>query len=217
MEWSVSCIVPAHNEAPRIGSVLSVLAACPEFCEVIVVDDGSTDETGKAAAAFGVKVLRESVNCGKGAALARGVREATGSVFFFCDADLKGLTVDMVRDIVKPVANAELDMFIGCRERARLGVLRTAFVALPALEGQRALTRELWDSVPQEFKREFEIETALNFFAARSPRGLGIRIFPNLSQVTKEEKYGRVSGAWRRLKMYQQIVAANLRLHAQYA
>jgi len=66
-------VIPAHNEAPRIGPVIS---AARGFLPVIVVDDGSTDETAAAAEASGATVLRQSPNAGKGAALRLGFRWA---------------------------------------------------------------------------------------------------------------------------------------------
>ena len=66
---AVLALIPAWNEAPRIGPVLQgVLAHLP----VLVVDDGSTDETASVAEAAGAKVVRHAYNQGKGAALKTG-------------------------------------------------------------------------------------------------------------------------------------------------
>ena len=71
---SVLTIVPAHNEAGRIGAVVQAVAA--QGLPVLVVDDGSSDATGAEAAAAGARVLRLEPNRGKGAALKAGFREA---------------------------------------------------------------------------------------------------------------------------------------------
>ena len=74
----ISAIVPAYNEAERIGAVLEPLLAAPSVDEIVVVDDGSTDGTAEVAQRYGVKVVRLGENRGKGAAMAAGVREANG-------------------------------------------------------------------------------------------------------------------------------------------
>lgn len=83
----VSVVLPAKNEAgglPRtLGGVRSVL---PE-AELIVVDDGSSDETPGLAAALGARVIRSPYSMGNGAAIKRGARAATGDVIVFMDAD----------------------------------------------------------------------------------------------------------------------------------
>lgn len=73
-QGSVLAIVPAHNEAGRVGAVVAALAA--QGLPVLVVDDGSADATGSEASAAGAQVLRLEPNRGKGGALKAGFREA---------------------------------------------------------------------------------------------------------------------------------------------
>ena len=88
MEY-LSVVIPAHNEAPRIGAVLEGLAKAlaPIPHEIIVVDDGSTDGTGEVAAGHGVMVIRNPYSKGYGGALKTGVRKAKGEWVLFLDAD----------------------------------------------------------------------------------------------------------------------------------
>src|SRR4051794_33508154 len=72
-EMTVVAVIPAHEEAPRIGPVV---AAARRHVAVIVVDDGSSDATAAAAEAAGAEVIRQSPNQGKGAALRTGFRRA---------------------------------------------------------------------------------------------------------------------------------------------
>ena len=65
----ISAIIPAFNEEPRIGNVLDVVKEMELIEEIIVVDDGSTDNTYKVAIKKGVKVIRLDSNKGKGAAI----------------------------------------------------------------------------------------------------------------------------------------------------
>lgn len=85
---SVSVVIPAHNEEPTIADVVRACAAhTPGLLEVIVVDDGSTDNTSQAAAAAGADVLRLEQNRGKGFAMQRGIDRARGEILLFIDAD----------------------------------------------------------------------------------------------------------------------------------
>jgi glycosyltransferase involved in cell wall biosynthesis len=85
---TVSIILPAYNEAEVIGSVVrAVLAVARDDWEIIVVDDGSTDETVERASVDGVLVIRHPYNKGNGAAVKTGLRAATGDVVCLMDAD----------------------------------------------------------------------------------------------------------------------------------
>jgi len=72
-EVSILALIPAYQEAPRIGAVV---ARALRHLPVVVIDDGSTDDTGSAAEAAGATVLRQDPNAGKGAALRAGFRHA---------------------------------------------------------------------------------------------------------------------------------------------
>jgi len=84
----LTVLLPAHNEAPTIAGVIAAaLAAAPAPCEVLVIDDGSTDDTAARAAAAGARVVRLPHNRGKGEALRVGAREARGERLIILDAD----------------------------------------------------------------------------------------------------------------------------------
>lgn len=85
---SVSVILPAYNEGEIIGSVVASLRAVagPDW-QIIVVDDGSDDDTAARAAGAGVQVITHPYNKGNGAAVKTGLRAATGDVVCLMDAD----------------------------------------------------------------------------------------------------------------------------------
>jgi glycosyltransferase involved in cell wall biosynthesis len=85
----ISIIMPAYNEASAIGEVLDKLipTAKENRWEVIVVDDGSNDGTGKIAEEHGAKVLTHPSNRGYGASLSTGVRATNADVVVFIDSD----------------------------------------------------------------------------------------------------------------------------------
>jgi len=83
----ISVILPAKNEAEGLRRTLPGLRACLPDAEVIVVDDGSTDDTAAVAASHGARVLSSPYAMGNGAAIKRGTRAASGEVLVFMDAD----------------------------------------------------------------------------------------------------------------------------------
>lgn len=83
----ISVVMPAKNEAEGLRKTLPRLRACQQDAEIIVVDDGSTDDTAAVAAANGARVVRAPYSMGNGAAIKRGARAATGDILVFMDAD----------------------------------------------------------------------------------------------------------------------------------
>ena len=87
MNETIDVVIAAHNEAGSIGDVLRrVLDVLPD-APLLVVDDGSRDETALQAVEAGARVIRIEVNGGKGAAMRRGIAETSGEWLLFLDAD----------------------------------------------------------------------------------------------------------------------------------
>ena len=84
---TISIVLPAKNEAQGLRRALPGLRAALLEAEVIVVDDGSTDETAQVAALLGAKVLTSPYPMGNGAAIKRGARAAQCDIIVFMDAD----------------------------------------------------------------------------------------------------------------------------------
>ncbi|MEN3273994.1 MAG: hypothetical protein V7636_2755 [Actinomycetota bacterium] len=89
-EVRLTVVVPAKDERGRIGTTVERLRTELDDLapEILVVDDGSSDDTGAVATAAGARVVRHDVNRGKGAAVRTGVLAATGRTIAFLDADL---------------------------------------------------------------------------------------------------------------------------------
>lgn len=87
-QLKLSIVLPAFNEGPAVGQTVRRIVALglPE-AEVLVVDDGSSDDTAKQAEGAGARVIRHPYNIGNGAAIKSGIRAARGEVIIFLDAD----------------------------------------------------------------------------------------------------------------------------------
>ncbi|HKZ94584.1 MAG TPA: glycosyltransferase family 2 protein [Candidatus Bathyarchaeia archaeon] len=120
---TVSVIIPAYNEERSIDDVLfraeKALDALSLPYEVIVVDDGSTDRTRFLAENHKVTVISNGVNYGKGYALRRGLKDATGEVVIMMDADGSHRPEEIKR-LIEPLTNGA-DAVIGSRFASKEG------------------------------------------------------------------------------------------------
>lgn len=150
--------------------------------------------------------------------MAQGVRAARNQIIFFSDADIVGLTPEMVTRIVTAVTSGAYGMYVGIRGRKTYWANRLLHFT-PILGGERVLTRALWNHVPRTYKKNFQIEIALNFFAKQLEHGMGFTIVHGLGQVIKEKKRGFWPGLWQRMRMVGDILLVSWRiyvvLHAQ--
>jgi glycosyltransferase involved in cell wall biosynthesis len=108
----VSVVVPAYNEAAVIETVVSSLAAAGPWREIIVVDDGSRDDTSARASRAGAVVIRHPYNKGNGAAVKSGIRRATGEYLLIVDGDGQHRPADARRITARL---GEFDLVIGAR------------------------------------------------------------------------------------------------------
>jgi len=110
---SISFVIPAYNESEKIGQIVHVLRDLYPESEIIVVDDGSEDDTGERAKEAGAYVITHPYNIGNGAAVKTGIRTATGEVLVFLDADGQHRPEDVGR-LLEHVPR--YDMVVGARK-----------------------------------------------------------------------------------------------------
>ncbi len=205
-----TAVIPAFNEAERIGAVLTAVCAAESIGEVLVVDDGSQDNTAAVAAGVpGVKVVALPENHGKAGAMWHGASRAKHEVVVFLDADLINLTPAHVEDLVRPVLAEEADMTVG--QFWSGSPLVTAWMRFcPAISGQRAMRAADFLNIPGIQRAGFGVEVAVT--RAALSRGQRVRYvhLPNISHVWKESKRGLWRGLGMRVEMYCQILRGTL-------
>jgi len=125
----LTVVVPAYGEGARIGSAVTVLRdVLGSDTEVVVVDDGSRDDTAKAAAAAGAAVIQFPANRGKGAAVRAGMLAARGELVVFTDADLSYPPAQVERLCIELERGADVVVgsrrHVGTRKLVRAGRVR---------------------------------------------------------------------------------------------
>lgn len=126
----VSVVIPALNEAERIASVVAFARRSPLVDEVLVVDDGSVDETPELARAVGAAVVTSTL-LGKGASMEDGMRAARNDLILYLDGDLAGLAEDLVERMCRPLLEGRADFVKAAFTRAAGRV--TTLTAKPLL------------------------------------------------------------------------------------
>lgn len=112
----ISVIVPARDESVFIGKLLSEIKDSLKGIshEILVINDGSKDNTAQIASSHGVNVISHAVSFGKGNAMKTGIRYARGSVFVFIDGD-GAHNPGNILAVVNPIFRNEADLVIGTR------------------------------------------------------------------------------------------------------
>jgi glycosyltransferase involved in cell wall biosynthesis len=119
---TVSVVIPAYNESASIAPLVAGLRLAAVWREIIVVDDGSIDDTGARAAGAGATVVRHPYNKGNGAAVKTGIRNASGTFVLIVDGDGQHRPADAARLAARL---DEYDLVVGARSSAtQAGVSR---------------------------------------------------------------------------------------------
>ena len=232
---TTAAVVPAYNEAGRIGAVLEAIARAQHVQEIIVVTDGCSDNTADEARAVAARLADEFAanstrgigcrelrvfelkhNIGKGGAMTYGALRTEADVLLFLDADLIGLETEQVDDLLVPMlceeASQRADMTLGLFGAVRGGIfgwwLGVCHRQMAALTGQRAIRREVFLAVPGLTNSRFGIETAITRYVKHVWQ-LKVANVPlhGVTHPVKEEKIGVFHGFRHRLNMYGEIAA----------
>jgi hypothetical protein len=223
-EQRVAVVIPAKNESGRIAATVTSAKTIPLVDLVLVVDDGSQDQTRAKAQAAGAVVVRHSHNRGKAEAMETGaaivaMRDAAGTpdrLLLFLDADL-GETAAKAARLIMPVATGQVDFTVGVLppqvgaagfgavvRLARKAIARaTGFTPRAPLSGQRCLTREAYEAATP-LAHGWGVETAMTIDLLR--QGFAIK---EVDCELRHRPSGKsVRGAAHRLAQYRDVSLA---------
>src|SRR3990167_4458359 len=111
---SISVLVPAYNEAPRISKILKSFLKSKLVDEIIVIDDGSADNIRQVVSRIPANItfLENKTNLGKASAIIKGVAKAKGDLIFMTDADYANLNLVHIDSSIKFAIKHNLDMLL---------------------------------------------------------------------------------------------------------
>lgn len=109
-EKKVSVVIPAFNEEDSVGNIVRIAKNRPYVGEVIVVNDGSNDNTVNEAKFAGATVISHSKNRGKGAAIRTGFENSKRNIIAFIDGDIYNFQEDTLDKIINPILSGEADI-----------------------------------------------------------------------------------------------------------
>ncbi|MGI8427513.1 MAG: glycosyltransferase family 2 protein [Actinomycetota bacterium] len=211
-------IVPAYNNQSTISETVRALADDDRVDEVIVVDDGSADQTAALAETAGARVLRQSVNRGKHVVLEKGMTEAGEAVLLMVDADT-GSSAKAAIALVAPVAAGKADMVIGILPSAEgqggFGLVKgtaawlikavSGFESVAPMSGQRALNRQVFEAC-RPLSEGFAVDAMLTAKAARK----GFRLLELPVEMTHDHTGRTMSGFLHRGRQGYHVLKAFL-------
>jgi glycosyltransferase involved in cell wall biosynthesis len=213
----VAVLIPAHDEADSVDATVRAACAIPGAVEVLVIDDGSSDDTATRAEKAGARVHRLAQNVGKGAALDTGLAhlDSEWSALLLLDADL-GASASQATLLLEPIDDGSAEMTIAAfpapegpagfglvKDLARRGVKElgdASFEATAPLSGQRALTRRTVDVVTP-FAFGYGVEVALTVRALRA----GLRVVEVPTTMAHDATGRDVSGFIHRGRQYVHV------------
>lgn len=190
----VSCVIPAYNEARTIAGVIEAVRACPQVDEVIVVSDGSSDDTPRRAADAGADhVIVLPRNGGKSRAVLEALGRARGDVIVLIDGDLYGLGSAHIEQLLAPVLAGRAEMAVALFA----GDLQHRLQ--PLLSGQRTVHRSLLLGSERLERAGFGLEIVLGRLARDRRSRIARVMWQGVSHRSKHAKYGTLNGV--RLKV----------------
>ncbi len=202
----VDAIIPARNEAPTVAANVAAALGCGYVREVLVVDDGSTDDTAERAREAGAKVITRTASFGsKAQAMALGVSVTDAPALLFVDADCTGLTSAHLDAICAPVVDERAALSVGAFDYGRFW--NPQVLRWPPLSGERCLPRWVWDSIPPEKLLGYTVEVRINEVVAEGRLPTVVRTMPGVYHRTKRAKHGRVEGLLRTASMYRELLS----------
>jgi polyisoprenyl-phosphate glycosyltransferase len=210
----IAAILPIYNEELNVASVLDVLHATSILDEIILVNDGSTDNTAEilhqaAAIDQRIRILLHDKNRGKGQAIFNGWAATSAPILLLLDADLKALTPEHIQALLAPVIEHRADMTLGLFRGGHRSTDLSHWLT-PFLTGQRGLRAELLKYVSREAAAGYGFEVALTVAAGQQnfrTRGVALKGVWHPSSEFRTERGYWIGKLWR-FRMYGQVIRA---------
>jgi len=186
---NISCVIPVYNEGRRALDVINAVLGHDNVDEVIVVNDGSTDNSEFALKEIkGIELISYPQNKGKSHAVMLGFKKAKNNMVLMLDADLTGLDKESITALIKPVLENKADISISLR---RNSLLFYRLLGLDFVSGERIFKKDIIEDLDELDKLSgFELESFLNKIIIRKKGRIRVVKWNKVRITRKSDKVG---------------------------
>ncbi len=203
-----SCVITAFNENPRILDVLKVAIKIKNVDEVIVVDDGSSDDTPRVTKSNfpRVKLITHDINKGKVEAVRTGINASKNINLLLLDADLVGLVASEIEKALDIFEGDSLDCLVMLTESDKYNkLIRKIFKGTSYVAGDRIIKKEILQNVLKDKTlKNYGLEIAENKYLFKNKSKVA-RFQLSAIDLGKNSKYGIIKGTIGEIKMWRDI------------
>ena len=187
----VTAVVPVYNEEKTVDGVLKTLTSSDKIDDIIVVDDGSTDNTPNIIRKFNVKIVTLKKNTGKGNAVRFTTRNIKSNVILFIDGDLIGLKEEHLDKLLKPIVHEGAAMVIGLRDKGNV-IANMIMPHFPLTGGERAILTKVFMEIRKNPLIEgWGLESVMNDYCKKKRLKVGKIKLDGMDHIgLQTKKYG---------------------------
>lgn len=202
----ISCIIPVYNEGPRVLDVIKAVQDSGVVDEIIVVDDGSKDNTASLISPVsGINFISYHPNQGKSHAVKVGFEAAKNDYVMMIDSDLIGLDTPGLTALAQPIVDGMADVSISLRKNS-LGIYK--WLGLDFISGERVFKKDLIaDLSVLDNLSGFGLESYMNQIIIQKKLRIKVVYWKNVESPRKSVKVGWLAGMWGDIKMSGQIIS----------
>ncbi len=206
---TISCVIPAYNEGKNIARVLKVVTTYKKFDEIIVIDDGSRDNTVAIVKIFQkefkhLKLIVNSHNLGKTGAIKKAVYMSSGELIVMLDADLINLTHGNISSLIRPVQKKKCGMTILDRAGDKATIIGWTNLA-KFYGGERCVWKDDFESMNLPKDGGYLLEVIMNMYYIGKGQRIQAIYCKNLYTVHQHKKMNFWKGIKNYLKMFKRI------------
>ncbi|PID84208.1 hypothetical protein CSB09_02225 [Candidatus Gracilibacteria bacterium] len=201
-----SAIIPAYNEGPRIEEMIDAVLGCKELDEIIIINDGSTDDTWEKIQTIKdprcIK-MNNTKNCGKMKSVMRAIKKSNGDYIVMIDSDLIGLKSYHIKQLIDPIMTQLCDTTLSLRDNSLriYKLLKTDFVS-----GERVIPKEIFEDTAFFVGKSFGLEVKINEKILEKNLIRGNVKLKGVITPNKSKKIGFFAGTWADIKMVGEIL-----------
>lgn len=208
-----SCVIPFYNEKTRVVEVIKVVSNLKELSEIIVIDDGSGDNSSRFIKEKfpQIKLITHHYNKGKSSAILSGAKLAKEENLLLLDSDLTGLLEKEISQAMKIFITNKLDcLLLSTKPRSIYDSITRKLFKVPfSMAGNRIIKKEiLFEVFKNKFPKGYQLEISTNNYLMKNNKKVS---FFDISAINigKRDKDGLIRGTIKEFKMWRQIISFN--------